>query len=289
MNYSHLTQQAISFIENHLLDNLHALPKAVGYSKYHLLRVFKKETGLTIGEYVRLRRLAKAAILLIQTNEPILEIAISLHFQSQEAFSRAFKEVYAIPPGQYRKMMRAIQMKKEEKQMVTNEDIKGWTLTGSNPENYEMHVDYEIFHTGSKSGVLYSVKKVNEQQFATMMQGFQAKQYCGKRLKLSCFLKTDEAAKAGAWMRIDSPSGDTLAFDNMHNRSISGTTDWNHYTIVLDVPEEAASIHFGVLLIGKGKVWADNFLFTVVDEKTPTTNNIDQELLPEEPINLSFE
>ncbi len=289
MNYSHITQQAISFIENHLLSNLDGLPKAVGYSKYHLLRIFKKETGLTIGEYVRVRRLAKAASLLIHTNKTLIAIAFSLHFQSQEAFSRAFKEVYALPPGQYRKMMREIQMMKEEKEMVTKEEIKGWTLSGSNPENYEIQVDPMVFHTGSKSGVLYSAKKVNAQQFATMMQGFQAKNYRGKRIKLSCFLKTEDATKAGAWMRIDNASGDTLAFDNMHNRSVTGSTDWNHYSIILDVPEESTSIHFGVLLIGKGKVWADNFQFSVVDENTPTTNHLDQELLPEEPINLTFE
>lgn len=289
MNYSNLTQQAISFIENHLLDNLHGLPKAVGYSKFHLLRIFKKETGLTVGEYVRVRRLAKAATLLIKTNESIISIAFSLQFQSQEAFSRAFKEVYSLPPGQFRKLMREIQMMREEIEMSIKEDVKGWSLSGSNPEAYEMAVDPVIFHTGAKSGVLYSIKKVNDQQFATMMQGFQAKQYQGKRLKLSCFLKTDDVTKASAWMRIDNSSGDSIAFDNMHNRAITGTSDWNHYTIILDVPEESSSIHFGVLLIGKGKVWADNFQFTVVDEKTPTTNHSDHELLPEEPINLTFE
>ncbi|WP_345783702.1 hypothetical protein [Ureibacillus aquaedulcis] len=75
----------------------------------------------------------------------------------------------------------------------------------------------------------------------------------------------------------------------MDNRSISGSTEWNQYTIVLDVPEESTSIYFGVLLIGKGKVWADNFQLVVVDKKTPTTNNLHQEILPEEPINLTFE
>lgn len=254
-----------------------------------MLKIFKKETGLTLGEYVRLRRLAKAAFLLIQTNEPIISIAFSLHFQSQEAFSRSFKEIYSLPPGQYRKMMREIQMKKEEKNMAIKDSVKGWSLSGTNPENYEMGLDSIVSHTGSASGVLYSVKKVNEQQFATMMQGFQAKQYQGKRLKLSCFLKTEEVTKAGAWMRVDSSSGDTLAFDNMQNRSISGSTEWNQYTIVLDVPIESAAIHFGVLLIGKGKVWADNFQLVVVDEKTPTTNRLAEDLLPEEPINLTFE
>lgn len=287
MGYDKITQQAIAFIERHLLDNLQGIPKVVGYSKYHFSRIFKHETGLTIGEYVRARRLAKGAMMLIQTEESILSIAFMLHFHSQEAFSRAFKEVYKLPPGKYRKIMREIQLNEEEKTMNTTQEIKGWHLSGSHPECYEMGIDTKEFHTGSKSGVLYSAQKVTDQQFATMMQGFQATQYLGKRLKLSCFLKTEDASKASAWMRVDNALGDTVAFDNMHGRSITGTTDWNHYHIVLDIPAESSSIHFGVLLIGKGKVWADNFQFTIVDEKTPTTAATER--LPEEPVNLTFE
>ncbi|MBX4384424.1 hypothetical protein K4G98_28085, partial [Mycobacterium tuberculosis] len=69
----------------------------------------------------------------------------------------------------------------------------------------------------------------------------------------------------------------------MDNRPITGTNEWNHYTIVLDVPEESMSIHFGVLLIGKGKVWMDGFQLVEVSEHVPTTNLSFQESLPKEP------
>ena len=101
-------------------------------------------------------------------------------------------------------------------------------------------------------------------------------------------LKTEQVTKCGAWLRIDNVSGDTLQFDNMDSRSIHGTTDWNHYSIVLDVPEESASIHFGVLLVGKGKVWADGFRFEEVNEKVDSTNMLFQDNLPKQPINLDF-
>ena len=58
--------------------------------------------------------------------------------------------------------------------------------------------------------------------------------------------------------------------------------------IVLDVPEDSASIHFGVLLIGKGKVCSDGFRFEEVTEKVPTTNMLDVEHLPKQPRNLDF-
>lgn len=291
MQYSEATQKTISYIEGNLTEEiqLDVFPVVIGYSKFHLLRIFKEETGKSIGEYIRLRRLTTAALLLLHSDETILAIAFLFHFQSQEAFTRAFKEVYAVPPGKYRKLMTDVKMlDEEEKKMNTSEQIKGWSLSGSNPELYELVVDSTVCHTGKQSGLLYAKREVDEQQFATMMQGFQADQYSKKRLKLSCFLKTEQADKCGAWLRIDNGNGDTVQFDNMDNRPILGTTDWNHYSIVLDVPEDSASIHFGVLLIGNGKVWADGFRFEEVNEKVPTTNMLFEEHLPAHPTNLNF-
>ncbi|MET0960812.1 MAG: hypothetical protein ABWX58_10870 [Psychrobacillus psychrotolerans] len=166
--------------------------------------------------------------------------------------------------------------------MNNQEQIIGWNLSGSYTELYELTVDDKVFHTGTKSGLLSAKGEANEQHFGTMMQGFQAENYKDKRIKMSCFLKTEQVTKCGAWLRIDNVSGDTLQFDNMDSRSIQETTDWNHYSIVLDVPEESASIHFGVLLVGKGKVWADGFRFEEVNEKVDSTNMLSQDNLPKQ-------
>lgn len=290
MYYSEITRKTVSYIESNLTEdiNLDSFTSVIGYSKFHLSRLFKKDTGKSIVEYIRLRRLALAATLLLETEESILTIGFLFRFQSQEAFSRAFKEVYSLPPGKYRQLMRAVRIIKEENDLNNQEQINGWNLSGSYTELYELTVDDKVFHTGTKSGLLFAKGEANEQQFGTMMQGFQAENYKNKRIKMSCFLKTEQVTKCGAWLRIDNVSGDTLQFDNMDSRSIHGTTDWNHYSIVLDVPEESASIHFGVLLVGKGKVWADGFRFEEVNEKVDSTNMLSQDNLPKQPINLDF-
>ncbi|WP_419958383.1 helix-turn-helix domain-containing protein [Psychrobacillus psychrotolerans] len=290
MYYSEITRKTVSYIESNLTEdiNLNSFTSVIGYSKYHLSRLFKKDTGKSIVEYIRLRRLALAATLLLETEESILTIGFLFRFQSQEAFSRAFKEVYSLPPGKYRQLMRAVRIIKEENDLNKQEQINGWNLSGSYTELYDLTVDDKVFHTGTKSGLLFAKGEANEQQFGTMMQGFQAENYKNKRIKMSCFLKTEQVTKCGAWLRIDNVSGDTLQFDNMDSRSIHGTTDWNHYSIVLDVPEESASIHFGVLLVGKGKVWADGFRFEEVNEKVDSTNMLFQDNLPKQPINLDF-
>ncbi|MCA0972134.1 AraC family transcriptional regulator [Halobacillus litoralis] len=290
MNYSTATQKAIAHIETHIEDTITAddLSSATGYSKYHLLRIFKSETGKTVGEYVKHRRLAVASSLLIEGDESILTIAIAFGFQSQAAFTRAFKDVYHLPPAKYRKMLRLLDMNKEETGMDNQKEIHGWTLSGSNPELYQFGVDANHFHTGKQSGYLFGQKQAVPAQFGTVMQGFQSKFYKGKRVKMSCFIKTEAAHKCGAWMRVDNASGDVLQFDNMDPRPIEGDTDWNYYSIILDVAEESDAIYFGVLLQGSGKVWMDGFQFQEVSDNVENTNLLGVEALPERPDNLDF-
>ncbi len=258
------------------------------FSKYHFHRIFQSSIGMTVTEYIRLRRLANASSALLYTNERILDIALYYQFESQESFTRAFKEVYKLPPGKYRKIMSDVIKNKEEPKMESK--VKGWFLSGSNPFNYEMGVDYEVVHQGKASGYLKSKTVSDSSEFATMMQTFKANQFVGKRIKLSCFMCTEDVeTDAGMWMRVDDTMGEVLQFDNMSNRPIKGTTNWSHYSIILDVPDQSAVISFGIILSGQGTVWADQFTFEEVDESVSTTNlEVYGELL-EEPVNLSFE
>jgi hypothetical protein len=57
----------------------------------------------------------------------------------------------------------------------------------------------------------------------------------------------------------------------MGDRPIKGTTSWQRYDLVLDVPPDASGIFFGVLLAGSGKVWLNGVEFEVVGSDVPTT------------------
>ncbi|KAB8125553.1 helix-turn-helix transcriptional regulator [Gracilibacillus oryzae] len=289
MKYEKTIQKTIDWIEEHLHEPVTAedVANIAGFSKYHFHRVFQTEMGISFSKYIRLRRLTIAASSLIHTEESILTIAIYYQFDSQEAFTRSFKQLFHLPPGRYRKVMREMLEKKEDLSM--EEKIKGWFLSGSNPYNYELCIDHKIVHQGNASGVLKS-KSNHSGDFGTMMQQFKANKYAGKRIKLTGFLKTEAVAEyAGMWMRVDNASEDVLQFDNMNDRPITGTTNWTPYSIVLDVPEESAIISFGVLLYGTGKVWVDNFSLNETDESTPTTHIDLGQVLLDEPINLAFE
>jgi hypothetical protein len=88
-------------------------------------------------------------------------------------------------------------------------------------------------------------------------------------------------------MRVDKESK-KLAFDNMHDRPIKGSTDWKRYDVVLEVPQDATGIFFGVLLSGSGTVWLNGAKFEIVGPNVLTTDG-DAVQKPDEPMNLDFE
>ncbi|GKU78159.1 helix-turn-helix domain-containing protein [Paenibacillus sp. L3-i20] len=295
MKYHPMINQAIGYIETHLEEELtlEDVAAAAGFSMYHFHRIFQQQVGMSVIDYVRCRRLAGAAALLLHSTEDILQIAIQCKFESQEAFTRAFKKVYNLPPGRYRKLIMNLngQMYKEVQTMSSKKQgIKGWILSGCNPADYVMGIDRENVHMGKVSGYLKSMTAVSADQFATMMQQFKADKFKGERIKLSAFIQSEDVEYfAGLWMRVDNSTGDTLQFDNMSDRPIVGTRAWNLYSIVLDVPAGSDLISFGVLLTGKGKVWMDGFTFEKVDKRTESTNMQMSSDLMDEPTNLSFE
>ncbi len=264
------------------------IAEQAGFSKFHFHRIFRTAVGMSITEYVRMRRLANASTALLYTNKRILDIAFYYHFESQEAFTRAFKKYYHLPPGQYRRLMSGMLKNKEESYM--EKQVKGWFLSGSDPFNYEMGIDHEVVHQGKASGYIKSKTVFDSTNFATMMQQFKADKYIGKRVRLSCFLKTkDVESFTSMWMRVDNAFDDVLQFDNMSNRPIKGDTNWNRYSIVLDVPSGSSTISFGIILSGRGHVWVDQFTFEEVGKDVETTNLEIQSELLDEPLNLSFE
>ena len=94
----------IEYIENHLNDKLtlETVAEAVHFSKYHLHRMFTETTGMTIHDYIQRRQLTEAAKLLVFSDKPIINIAFLCGYESQQAFSAAFKSMYKLPPAEYR-------------------------------------------------------------------------------------------------------------------------------------------------------------------------------------------
>jgi hypothetical protein len=111
-------------------------------------------------------------------------------------------------------------------------------------------------------------------QTGVMMQSIDAAPYRGTILRFSAELRSEDVGSGSIWMRIDPASGRFLRFDNMLQRgddaALRGRRDWREVEVVLDVPQEAASIHYGMLLVGRGRLWARNFRLEPTDDASLT-------------------
>ncbi len=103
--YLRQLQRAITFIEDHLADELRpdAIAREAGMSMWHFQRVFGAALGQPLMDYVRRRRLSRALGVLATSRREIIDIALDSGFQSQEAFTRAFKSMFGITPGACRR------------------------------------------------------------------------------------------------------------------------------------------------------------------------------------------
>jgi hypothetical protein len=123
--------------------------------------------------------------------------------------------------------------------------------------------------------------------FGTLMQSISATRYAGRRVRFAAAVRTHEVSDwAGLWLRVDTASG-PHEIDNMHDRPLTQTTEWQEPSVVLDIPQEAASLHFGVLLSGAGAVDLAQPRFETVGADVPVTSTPSPPL-PDEPQALNF-
>lgn len=78
------------------------LADTVHVSEDYLTRIFHKEIGLSLWEYLNRYRIYIATKMLLETNDTIYEIAENSGFQDQAYFCRVFKKIYGVPPGKIR-------------------------------------------------------------------------------------------------------------------------------------------------------------------------------------------
>lgn len=84
---------------------LDELSETAGLSKYHMLRAFTRETGLTPYSYLETIRIDRAKALLREGETPAAT-ALATGFSDQSHFSNVFKRLIGLTPGQYRRVFR---------------------------------------------------------------------------------------------------------------------------------------------------------------------------------------
>lgn len=157
---------------------------------------------------------------------------------------------------------------------------QGWELYGTGRFDYEVATDPSTPYEGGPSTCLRAKSGASPEGYAGLQpcSGLELGTYRGKRIRFSANVKAQNVAGwAGLWMRVNGAMdkknrhSSTLAYDNMQDRPITGTSRWQRYSVVLDVPSKVREINLGIMLTGTGAVWLNGVKIEVVGKDVPTT------------------
>lgn len=105
MDWAETLNRAIRFMEDHLTREVSSgeIAVHVNLSPFHFQRAFSLMTGLTVGEYMRNRRLSLAGEELTSHPEAkVVDMALKYGYDTPESFSKAFRRFHGCPPHRAR-------------------------------------------------------------------------------------------------------------------------------------------------------------------------------------------
>ena len=194
-------QQKISRVLDHVyanLDgdlNLDKLADVAHLSRFHWHRIYSAQTGESIMATVRRLRLQRAADRLANSDTPIDEIAQTAGFGGTEAFNRAFKSSFELPPAKYR----AAGSHAKYKEAIRSADARAFPVELVRLDNLDV---YSVAHRGSylqidqAMGALFAA--IAEQQLVTVEGSMLAIFYDDPELVESDKLRSAACVDVGA-------------------------------------------------------------------------------------------
>ncbi len=107
VGYSEMIGQVINYIDFHVQEplGLKYISERFSLNPSYLSRLFKKETGKTLTNYINEKRIHDSLIYLAATNLPIQEVAARVGIMDENYFSRIFKKIMNLTPREYRYTM----------------------------------------------------------------------------------------------------------------------------------------------------------------------------------------
>lgn len=102
VNWTEAIQRAVSYVEAHLTEEIkyEEIAKQSFSSVFHFQRVFGMLCGLSLGEYIRFRRLTEAGRELMRDDCRVIDVALKYGYESPDSFGRAFLKFHGITPSE---------------------------------------------------------------------------------------------------------------------------------------------------------------------------------------------
>lgn len=169
MNYYDNLNKIINKIEENLSNKIEykELAKMIGTTSYTLQRIFVFLTGITLTEYIRKRRLSKAAEEIISSEIKIIDLSLKYQYDSPVSFSNSFKKMHGISPQTLRKTKQTVKIfpKMEfkpiletidelEYRIMERDKQKLYGITTGIMQTEDSKVILELFKKGEKEKIL---------------------------------------------------------------------------------------------------------------------------------------
>lgn len=157
MGYPIHTKAVICYIEAHIEEeriDYAKLEKEIGFSQAHIRFLFRSNTGYPLIQYVRMRKIKRSAMELINTDKTILDIAYQYGFSNPETYTRAFTQVVGMTPSMFRKK-RPIVGKQE---LITG--VYSVEILERKEQRSDINMEKNVYRN-NESTILYGVPKVS--------------------------------------------------------------------------------------------------------------------------------
>lgn len=104
MNWTKTIEDAIGFIEANITENLTVgrIAREVNTSAFYFQKGFSMLCGITVGEYVRMRRLSLAGEELTSSDIKVIDLALKYGYDSADSFTKAFTRFHGSTPTDVR-------------------------------------------------------------------------------------------------------------------------------------------------------------------------------------------
>lgn len=114
------------------------------FNRFYIMKLFKKELGISINNYINLKRILNSLSDLKNTDDSYLTIALNNGFNSLEYFSETFKLIIGVSPRVYKKFTYFIIKIKDEEINTIRSNLLKLTSTINKIDNYKNNLKPEI-------------------------------------------------------------------------------------------------------------------------------------------------
>jgi hypothetical protein len=149
-----------------------------------------------------------------------------------------------------------------------------WSFVTAQPKMYRAGYD-KVANSQTPTSLVIRSLNSSAEGFAGLSQKCDATPYRGQRVRISVWIKTDGVNGSAQFsFSVKDQAGARLV---QGGDGVGGSRYWRQYAAVVDVPEEAATLSYGMTLSGAGKAWFNDLQIDVV----PNTVKLDQWQLPD--------